>query len=112
MLTPEPAGSTLAGTAWVMASLNGAPPAAETTVTLQFGTDGSASGSDGCNRYMTTYQEDGQNLTFGQMAGTLMACDEPVMTQATQYREALAKVTTFRHERRASWCFLPATISC
>jgi heat shock protein HslJ/uncharacterized protein YraI len=96
MLTPEPAGSTLAGTAWVMASLNGALPAAETTVTLQFGTDGSASGSDGCNRYATTYQEVGQNLTFGQAVGTLMACAEPAMTQATQYREALSKVTSFR----------------
>ena len=93
--SPEPAEAMLGGTAWVMTALNGAPPAAGTTVTLQFGTDGSVSGSDGCNRYMTTYQEDGQNLTFDQMAGTLMACEEPAMTQATEYREALSGVTSF-----------------
>ncbi len=43
--SPEPAEAMLGGTAWVMTALNGAPPAAGTTVTLQFGTDGSVSGS-------------------------------------------------------------------
>lgn len=101
-LTPEPTGSQLAGTEWVMASLNGNLPAANTTVTLQFGKDGSISGSDGCNRYMTTYQEDGQNLTFAQpMAGTMMACpDEPTMKQAAAYQDALAQVTGFSMSSR------------
>ena len=34
LLTPTPAGSTLAGTSWIMSSLNGALPVADTTVTL------------------------------------------------------------------------------
>jgi heat shock protein HslJ len=97
--TPLPAasaGSTLAGTSWIMSSLNGALPIPDTIVTLQLGADGSASGSDGCNRYWTTFEQDGQDLTFKQpMAGTMMACEQPVMAQATEYQEALATVTSF-----------------
>ena len=99
MLTPTPAGSSLAGTSWIMSSLNGSLPAAETSVTLQFGTDGYASGSDGCNRYMTTYKQDGQNLTFAQpMGGTMMACAELTMNQADQYREALEELVEAKIE--------------
>ena len=101
LLKPASAGSALAGTSWIMSSLNGALPVADTTVTLQLGVDGSASGSDGCNRYWTTYKQDGQNLTFRQpMAGTMMACAKPVMAQASEYQEALAKVTAFTMSAR------------
>ena len=56
------------------------------TVTLQFDPDGSANGSDGCNRFRTTYAQDGASLTFGQpVASTMMACPEPVMNQATAF---------------------------
>ena len=34
------------------------------------------------------------------MAGTMMACAEPAMTQASQYQEALAKVTSFTMSAR------------
>jgi heat shock protein HslJ/uncharacterized protein YraI len=100
-LKPAPAGSALAGTSWIMSSLNGALPVADTTVTLQLGEDGSASGSDGCNRYWTTYEQDGQNLTFRQpMAGSMMACEKQVMAQATEYQAALAQVTSFMMSAR------------
>ena len=96
LLTPAPAGTTLAGTSWIMSSLNGALPDPNTTVTLQLGADDSASGSDGCNRYWTTFKQDGQNLTFSQpMAGGMMACEKPVMAQASEYQDALATVTSF-----------------
>jgi heat shock protein HslJ len=96
LLTPTPAESSLAGTSWIMSSLNGALPVDDTTITLQLGVDGSASGSDGCNRYWTTYEQDGQDLTFRQpMAATMMACAKPVMSQASEYQAALAKVTSF-----------------
>ena len=83
-----------------MTSLNGALPAADTTVTLQFGKDGTASGSDGCNRYTTQYVQDGENLTFVQpMAGTMMACPEPAMTQADEYRAGAGGGDPLHHER-------------
>jgi heat shock protein HslJ len=84
----------LAGTAWVLTSLNGAPALEGATVTLQFGADGTAYGTDGCNRYSTTFTEDGASLTFAPAAGTMMMCREPpgVMEQATAFAAALAAV--------------------
>ncbi len=55
-----------------------------------------ASGSGGCNSYTAalTYAED--RLSFGQIASTEMACDEPIMTMETTYFEALAKVGRYQ----------------
>lgn len=95
---PEPIGSDLAGTNWIMTSLNGSPALEGATVTLQFGADGIASGTDGCNRYSTTFTQDGANLTFAQPgAATMMLCPEPagVMEQATAFAAALAATTNF-----------------
>lgn len=90
----------LPGTSWIMVSLNGGLPATETPVTLQFGADGSAAGSDGCNRYMTQFAESDGTLTFSPIAGTMMACEEPAMTQAAAYQQALASVTNFTKSSR------------
>jgi hypothetical protein len=48
----------------VLSTLNGRLPLAGTTVTLQFGEDGSASGTDGCNRYTTTYTASRSSISF------------------------------------------------
>ncbi len=96
--TAEPAASIdLAGTNWILSSLNGDLPLAGTAVTLQFGTDGTVFGTDGCNRFNTTYTQDGSSLTINPSTGisTLMACEEPVMNQATAYTTALSETTSF-----------------
>ncbi len=87
----------LAGTNWILSSLNGELPLAETAVTLQFGTDGSVFGTDGCNRYNTTYTQEGSSLTIDQSAGisSMMACEEPVMNQATAFTAALSATDNF-----------------
>lgn len=86
----------LAGTGWVMSSLNGNLPLAGTTVTLEFGTDGTVAGSDGCNRFSTGFTQDGAALTIIQPAATTdMACPDPVMAQAAAFMATLASVTGF-----------------
>lgn len=86
----------LAGTSWIMSSVDGNLPVADTTVTLQFGAGGRVSGSDGCNQFSTTYTQDGASLTINQpAAGTMMMCPEPVMDQAAAYMTALAETTSF-----------------
>jgi heat shock protein HslJ len=93
---PPAAVPALAGTSWVLSSLGGSLPLQGATVTLQFNTDGSATGSDGCNRFRTTYTQSGASLTFKQpAASTMMACPEPVMNQATAFMAALAGTTDF-----------------
>jgi copper homeostasis protein (lipoprotein) len=52
-------------------------------------------GSGGCNRLMGSYTLEGERLTFGQMAGTMMACPQG-MEQEKAFHEALAKVARWR----------------
>jgi heat shock protein HslJ len=86
----------LADTTWVLSSLGDGLSLAGTSVTLQFGADGAASGSDGCNRFRTTFSQRGDRLTFDQpMVSTMMACDEPIMDQAAVFAGALAATTRF-----------------
>ena len=60
----QAAGSALAGTNWVLSTLNGQLPLPDTTVTLQLGDDGTATGSDGCNRFTTTYTASRSTISF------------------------------------------------
>jgi heat shock protein HslJ len=81
---------------WNLTALNGSAPVAGTAITLNFNESLAVFGSDGCNNYRTTATVDGDNIQFAQPgAATLMACDEPVMSQATAYQEALAAAETF-----------------
>jgi len=45
---------------------------------LEFQEDGSVSGSDGCNRLVGTWTEDGGTIVFGEFITTLMACEDTV----------------------------------
>src|SRR6476661_5351451 len=58
--TPAQSGAEggLPGTSWSLTSLDGQAPVKGTTATLNFGTNGRASGNDGCNSYTTTYTSD------------------------------------------------------
>lgn len=81
----------LADTNWVLSSLNGTMPAAGTSVTMKFAADGTVSGSDGCNRFNTTFTQKSDSLTFAQPgASTMMACEDQIMSQATAFAAALA----------------------
>ena len=74
------AGSALAGTNWVLSTLNGQLPLAGTSVTLQLGEDGSATGSDGCNRFTTTFTASRSTISFATpAASTMMACPPAVV---------------------------------
>ena len=89
-------GDNLPGSSWNLTALNGSPPVGGTFITLNFDESMGVFGSDGCNNYRTSATVDGGKITFAQpgIAG-LMACEEPVMVQATAYQEALAAGETF-----------------
>ena len=74
----------LVGTYWKAIELAGtATPVqnANREAHLQFQTDGRVSGSDGCNRTTGSYTLNGENLRFGRMAGTQMACANTAGTE-------------------------------
>lgn len=85
----------LADTKWVLSSLGGNLPLSDATVTLQFNKDGSATGSNGCNRFNMAYTQKGNSLTFKPGISTMMACPEPVMDQAAAFMTALTSTTNF-----------------
>jgi heat shock protein HslJ len=52
-------------------------------------------GSGGCNRLTGSYLLDGEQLTFAQMAGTMMACSQG-MELENAFHDALGKVARWR----------------
>ena len=82
----------LEGTYWKVVELAGKSisvqdPKREAHLQFQAGR---ISGSDGCNRILGSYQRDGDRVTFGQVAGTQMACLNPTGMEAP-FRTALGK---------------------
>src|SRR6476620_5062094 len=62
----------LADTGWALDTLNSKPVLTDTIVTLDFGTDGKAAGTDGCNNYSAAYTVDGTTIKFeAPMAATM-----------------------------------------
>jgi heat shock protein HslJ len=93
----------LTNTNWVATSFNNGREAvvsllADTTITADFAEDGTLSGTSSCNTYTTTYTVDGEVMTIGETASTMMLCSEPegVMEQEAQYLAALATTATFQ----------------
>jgi heat shock protein HslJ len=69
---------------------------AGTELTANFGADGNLSGSAGCNTYNASYTVDGDKISIGPAATTMMACDQAIMDQEQQYLTALSTAATYR----------------
>lgn len=81
----------LEGTAWRLVTLD-AVPASGPSATLEFGANGTVSGSTGCNRFSGTYVLEGDDLTIGPLAVTRRACLPPNGEQERRILEALDSV--------------------
>ena len=57
------------------------PVAPDSQASIAFNEDGTVTGSSGCNSFGGEYKVDGDQITFNGLASTLMACEEPLMTQ-------------------------------
>ena len=96
---PRFATAPLEGTAWQLVSLGGEAvtvgegrPRPGLTLLAE---DGRAAGSDGCNRFMGSYTVEGEKLSFGQLASTMMACADG-MDAAQRYTAALGATARYR----------------
>lgn len=63
-------------------------PIAGTELTAVFTAD-TVSGSSGCNTFTGGYTLNGEQITVGPLAGTMKACEQPIMDQETQFLAAL-----------------------
>jgi len=89
------ASSSLENTSWILVELFGQPVLSGTTITLNFNGD-TFTGNDGCNHYGGSYTNKGDSFSIGEdLMGTLMACEEVIMTQASDYTSALLKASKY-----------------
>ncbi|MEA2035057.1 MAG: META domain-containing protein [Euryarchaeota archaeon] len=100
-----PAQKPLAGTKWVLNSYNDGNEAivsviAGTEINLTFNEEGGISGSAGCNSYFSSYETDGDTLSFGLIGSTKMFCNEPngIMEQEGTYLKLLESAAGCRIE--------------
>ncbi len=66
--------------------------------TLQVSNGGGVSGFGGCNRYFGDAEIDGEEIRFGALGSTRMACPEAVMDQESRFFAALELVRRWRVE--------------
>jgi putative lipoprotein len=87
------------GTVWRLTRLRGQPDQAVASLsrpaTLQFDA-GRIQAFGGCNRLVGSYTINGDRVTIGQLAGTMMACAQPVMAVETAFNKALTGTLRIR----------------
>jgi len=89
--TERPAAS-LEGPVWRLRALgdrDAAATGAGQAVTAQF-ESGRISGTSGCNRYTGSYTLEADRVVLGPLAGTMMACDEPIMALEGAFLKAFS----------------------
>jgi heat shock protein HslJ len=55
-------------------------------------------GNSGCNGFGGDYTVEGNEITFGQIVSTLMACDDPRMAQEQAVHQVLTDTASFEIE--------------
>lgn len=81
----------LAGSEWALIT------DAQPSPTIDF-TDQGASGFAGCNRWFSSIERAGDQLSFGNIGLTRMMCPEPQMTTERTYTDALNRADRVRIE--------------
>jgi heat shock protein HslJ len=91
--------SDLAGNSWKLVSYG---PVAEPVLavegietSLKFDTGGQVSGNFGCNGFSGEYSQKDDQLTFGALMSTMMACPEPQMSQEATSFQVLTGTVNF-----------------
>lgn len=105
LLTYQSQSQDLAGSNWELVGYNNGNQAVEsvmagTSLTADFGRDGTLSGNGGCNDYSAPYSVDGDQISIGPVNATMKACSDPegVMDQEIQYLTALETAATYQIE--------------
>ena len=62
---------------------------------LIFNEDGTLGGNSGCNGFGGDYTVEGNEITFGEIVSTLMACEDPRMEQEEAVHQVLTDTATF-----------------
>ena len=66
------------------------------TISAEFGADGTMSGSSGCNTYTADYEVSGNAFGITALVSTERACEPPLMRQERAYLDALGSVERWK----------------
>lgn len=87
------------GSEWLLLSLQNSAGSQDTggkNLSVQFNADGTVFGSSGCNTFRGGYTASSpQGVKFGELATTLIGCEEAVATLESDYLAALKEITTY-----------------
>jgi heat shock protein HslJ len=71
-------------------------PIASSAITAAFGTDGTMTGSSGCNTYRAPFTITGRQIDFGSLVSSRGSCPKKLMDQERAYLSALGSATTWQ----------------
>ena len=98
---PKEDGKTLVGS-WRLTAYgpvdSPTPAVPDAEAFLSFGVDGTLTGSTGCNQIGGDYQIEGDQIIFGQIASTLIACPDLQMAQEETMLQVLIDTASFKIE--------------
>ncbi len=94
----------LPGSSWMVTGYNNGKeavvsPALDSTLTIEFGTDGTVAGSGGVNRFNGPFVSAEKTVKIGPLAATMMAGEPELMAQETAFLKALENATTWSISR-------------
>jgi len=81
---------------WLAENIRGGGVIDRLQTVLEIAADGAISGTGGCNRMTGKASIEGDKITFGRIASTMMACTPAAMNQEQKFFAALAEVRTWR----------------
>lgn len=96
---PQPVA--LWGTAWRLENLAGTSVLDRVQATLEFPSEGRASGNGSCNRFNGVVTLEGDSIKFGGLATTRKSCLDAVMRQEDAYLAALRDAERFEIDGQA-----------
>jgi heat shock protein HslJ len=85
----------LRGGEWVVTEIAGRGLVERSRATLNFGGDGRVYGRSSCNNYTAEYRLSGETLTVSKPAGTMMACEPPILQQEGVFLDVLRNLRSF-----------------
>ncbi len=80
---------------WLAEDINGGGVIDNAQTTLMINTDGSVTGSGGCNRFMSNASIDGPKITFKPTVATRMMCAPALMDQEQKFFAALEQTRSY-----------------
>jgi heat shock protein HslJ len=97
--SPKSTSTSLFGT-WKLTAYGSAnspiPAVSDAEASLTFNSDGTVTGNGGCNGLGGDYEVKDDQITFGPIMSTLMACDDPRMTQEGTFTQVMNETASFQ----------------